>query len=62
MAFVSIGQKCGFVSAGDAHRKEIADTKANERTNAVSVLKDMGMSPEQLTEFLTKLEAKSAEQ
>ena len=57
MAFVSVGQKYGFVSAGDAHRKEIADTKAN----AISVLKDMGMSPEQLAEFQAKLEAKSAE-
>ena len=61
MAFVSIGQKYGFVSIGDVHRKEIADTKANDRANAVSVLKDMGMSPEQIAEFQAKLEAKSAE-
>ena len=65
MAFVSIGQKCGFVSAGDAHRKEIADTKAEthaqDKKNAVSVLKDMGMSPEQIAEFQAKLDAKSAE-
>ena len=65
MAFVSIGQKCGFVSAGDVHRKEIADTKAEthaqDKKNAVSVLKDMGMSSEQIAEFQAKLEAKSAE-
>ena len=65
MAFVSIGQKCGFVSAGDAHRKEIADTKAEthaqDKKNAVSVLKDMGMSPEQIAEFQAKLDAKSVE-
>ncbi|MBR5412732.1 MAG: Rpn family recombination-promoting nuclease/putative transposase [Fibrobacter sp.] len=65
MAFVSIGQKCGFVNAGDIHRKEIADTKAEthaqDKKNAVSVLKDMGMSSEQIAEFQAKLEAKSAE-
>ena len=61
MAFVSVGQKYGFVSAGDVHRKEIADTKANVKADAVSVLKDMGMPPEQLREFLTKLDAKSSE-
>ena len=28
MAFVSIGQKYGFVSAGDEFRKELADARA----------------------------------
>ena len=28
MAFVSIGQKYGFVSAGDVFRKELADAQA----------------------------------
>lgn len=56
------------MSAGDAHRKEIAEARAKEKTethaqdkkNAISVLKDMGMSPEQIAEFQEKLEAKSA--
>lgn len=34
MAFVSIGQKYGFVSAGDVLRKEIADAREEERTKA----------------------------
>ena len=31
MAFVSIGQKYGFVSAGDVRRKMVADARADER-------------------------------
>lgn len=34
MAFVSIGQKYGFVSAGDVRRKMIADARADERQKA----------------------------
>lgn len=34
MAFVSIGQKYGFVSIGDATRKKIADARTNERQKA----------------------------
>ena len=34
MAFVSIGQKYGFVSIGDAQRKEIADAREEERSKA----------------------------
>ena len=31
MAFVSVGQKYGFVSAGDVFRQRIADARAEER-------------------------------
>ena len=34
MAFVSIGQKYGFVSAGDVRRKMIAEARADERQKA----------------------------
>ena len=34
MAFVSIGQKYGFVSAGDVRRKMVADARADERQKA----------------------------
>lgn len=34
MAFVSIGQKYGFVSAGDVFRKKIADARAEEQAKA----------------------------
>jgi len=34
MAFVSIGQKYGFVSAGDEFRREIAEARAKARAEA----------------------------
>ena len=34
MAFVSVGQKYGFVSAGDVFRQRIADARAEERKKA----------------------------
>ena len=34
MAFVSVGQKYGFVSAGDVYRQRIADARAEERQKA----------------------------
>ena len=34
MAFVSVGQKYGFVSAGDVFRQRIADARAEEHENA----------------------------
>ena len=34
MAFVSIGQKYGFVSAGDEFRKELAEARAEARAEA----------------------------
>ncbi len=64
MAFVSVGQKYGFVSAGDAFRKRIAaaEEKAEKardegHADAISVLQDMGMTPEKIAEFKAKLEA-----
>ena len=34
MAFVSIGQKYGFVSAGDEFRKELAEARTEEQAKA----------------------------
>ena len=34
MAFVSIGQKYGFVSAGDEFRREIAEARTEEQAKA----------------------------
>jgi hypothetical protein len=41
MAFVSIGQKYGFVSIGDAQRKEIADAREEERSKANAEKKEL---------------------
>ena len=72
MAFVSVGQKYGFVSAGDVYRQRIVDARAEERqkaeekaekardeerADAISVLQDMGLTPEKIAEFKAKLEA-----
>ena len=72
MAFVSVGQTYGFVSAGDVYRQRIADARAEERqkaekacdmarieerADAISVLQDMGLTPEKIDEFKAKLEA-----
>jgi hypothetical protein len=76
MAFVSVGQKYGFVSAGDVFRQRIADARAEERqkgeekaeeradkarneerADAISVLQEMGLAPEKVAEFKSKLEA-----
>lgn len=56
MAFVSVGQKYGFVSAGDVFRKRIAEAEAKAEANgetkghadAISVMQDMGLPPEKL--------------
>lgn len=88
MAFKSIGQKYGFVSAGDVFRQKIADAEARadeERRKAEAehqkadeerqkaeiaeakivqncadtqkVLREMGMSEEQIAEMEARLEA-----
>ena len=60
MAFVSIGQKYGFESAGDYFRKQIAEERQRAdraREDAVTILQDMGLAPEQVAEFKAKLEA-----
>ena len=68
MAFKSIGQKYGFVSAGDVFRQEIADARSEEQAKALAelaqnrddtetVLREMGMSDEKIAEMQAKLEA-----
>ena len=68
MAFKSIGQKYGFVSAGDVYRQEIADARTEEQVKAEAklaqnrddteaVLREMGMSDEKIAEMQAKLEA-----
>jgi len=66
MAFKSIGQKYGFVSAGDSFRQEIADAQAmaenakaelaQNRDDTETVLREMGMSDEKIAEMQAKLE------
>ncbi len=67
MAFKSIGQKYGFVSAGDSFRQEIADAQAmaenakaelaQNRDDTETVLREMGMSDEKIAEMQAKLDA-----
>ena len=66
MAFKSVGQKYGFVSAGDVFHQEIADAQAmaenaeakivQNRTDTQKVLREMGMSEEQIAEMEARLE------
>ena len=67
MAFKSIGQKYGFVSAGDVYRQEIAYARTEEQAKAEAklaqnrddteaVLREMGMSDEKIAEMQAKLE------
>ena len=88
MAFKSIGQKYGFVSAGDVYRQRIAEARTEEqvkaqklieaerkkaeaerqkaenaeakivqnRTDTQKVLREMGMSEEQIAEMEARLE------
>ena len=70
MAFVSIGQKYGFESAGDYFRKQIAEAEEkgiNEgetkgHADAITVLQDMGLPPEKIAEAKARLDALSASQ
>jgi Putative transposase, YhgA-like. len=74
MAFKSIGQKYGFVSAGDVFRQRIAEADqraeaerhkaenaeaeiVQNRTDTQKVLREMGMSEEQISEMEARLEA-----
>ena len=66
MAFKSIGQKYGFVSAGDSFRQEIAEERqkaenakaelAQSRDDTKAVLREMGMPDEKIAEMQAKLE------
>ena len=85
MAFKSIGQKYGFVSAGDVYRQRIAEERQKaeferqkaeaerqkaeserqkaeaerlqDRDDTKTVLRNMGMSEEQIAEMQSRLEA-----
>jgi len=67
MAFKSIGQKYGFVSAGDVYRQRIAEERQKAETAEAElaqasadtevVLREMGMSDERIAEMQAKLEA-----
>lgn len=61
MAFVSVGEKYGFVSAGDVFRKRIAEAEENGETkgraDAISVMQDMGLPPEKIAEAKARLDA-----
>jgi cation transport regulator ChaC len=67
MAFKSIGQKYGFVSAGDVYRQRIAEERqkaenaeaelAQASADTEVVLREMGMSDERIAEMQAKLEA-----
>lgn len=74
MAFKSIGQKYGFVSAGDVFRQQIAEADqraeaerqkaenaeaeiVQNRTDTQKVLREMGMSEEQIAEMEARLDA-----
>ncbi len=74
MAFKSIGQKYGFVSAGDVFRQQIAEADqraeaerqkaenaeaeiVQNRTDTQKVLREMGMSEEQIAEIEARLDA-----
>ena len=65
MAFVSIGQKYGFVSAGDEFRKELAEarikTQAEEQAKAkadtAAALRSKGLSEELIAEVQAEIDA-----
>ena len=74
MAFKSIGQKYGFVSAGDAFRQRIAEADqraeaerqkaenaeaeiVHNRADTQKVLREMGLSKEQIAEMEARLDA-----
>jgi len=60
MAFVSIGQKYGFVSAGDEFRKELAEARAEAQAKAnadtVAALRSKGLSEELIAEVQAEID------
>ena len=50
MAFKSIGQKYGFVSAGDSFRQEIADARLEEQAKAQKLVAEKVAEERQKTE------------
>ena len=67
MAFKSVGQKYGFVSAGDVFRKKLADAEqkvteaedklAQNKADTEAVLREIGLSEDKIVEVQTRLEA-----
>ena len=61
MAFVSIGQKYGFVSAGDEFRKELAEARAEAQAKAnadtATALREMGIPEDQIAEAQARIDA-----
>ena len=61
MAFVSIGQKYGFVSAGDEFRREIAEARAEAQAKAkadtATALRSKGLSEELIAEVQAEIDA-----
>ena len=72
MAFVSIGQKYGFVSAGDEFRKELAearaevqakaqkqlaDARAKAKADTATALRSKGLSEELIAEVQAEIDA-----
>ena len=68
MAFVSIGQKYGFVSAGDVFRQKIAEARTEEQAKAqkqladaqadtATALREMGIPENQIAEAQARIDA-----
>ena len=68
MAFVSIGQKYGFVSAGDEFRRELAeaqakaqkqlaDAQAKAKADTATALREMGIPEDQIAEAQARIDA-----
>ena len=68
MAFVSIGQKYGVVSAGDEFRKELAeaqakaqkqlaDARAKAKADTVAALREMGIPENQIEEVQARIDS-----
>ena len=57
MAFVSIGQKYGFVSAGDEFRKELAEARAKAKADTVAALREMGIPENQIEEVQVRIDS-----
>ena len=68
MAFVSIGQKYGFVSAGDVFRQKIAEARTEDQAKAqkqladaqadtATALREMGIPENQIAEAQARIDA-----
>lgn len=57
MAFVSVGQKYGFVSADDVFRQKLAEARSEGHADAIDVFASLGVSPEKNAKAKAKLDA-----